>query len=199
MPFLHGSWTEFRQAAGLGRANESAVSRNFCTTHPIICATDLAAPAAIEPGAAGAGASRPAQDNRFDCKFCTRPVFRRMAAGSRQRLNRCNQAVGRGLQFLLEGVALFLRRGRVMKTYAHDIVQRLLELQSLEERLEQFQRSKEKTADVQALIESLRSNLPVSVLIDHDRMRKKGKASVAQVRHGVCSACHPRWRWAMWP
>lgn len=77
-----------------------------------------------------------------------------------------------------------------MKTYAHDIVQRLLELQSLEERLDQFQRNKEKTADVQALIESLRGNLPLSVLINHDRMRKKGKASVAQVRHGVCSACH---------
>ncbi len=89
-----------------------------------------------------------------------------------------------------KGVALILRVRCVMKTYTHDIVRRLLELQSLEERLAEFQRSHEKGADVQALIESLRSNLPVTVLINHDRMRKKDKASVAAVRHGVCTGCH---------
>ena len=77
-----------------------------------------------------------------------------------------------------------------MKTYAHEIVRQLLELRSLEERLAESRRSREKSADVQALIESLRSNLPVTVLISHDRMRKKERASVAEVRHGVCSGCH---------
>ncbi len=78
----------------------------------------------------------------------------------------------------------------MMKTYAHDIVRRLMELQSLEERLVAFQRSHEKSADEQALIESLRANLSVTVLINHDRMRTKDKASVAAVRHGVCTGCH---------
>ena len=40
------------------------------------------------------------------------------------------------------------------------------------------------------LIESLRANLPVSVLIIHDRMQGTGKKSVAEVHHGVCAGCH---------
>ncbi len=100
------------------------------------------------------------------------------------------RGAGRGLQFLPDGLAPILRVCCVMKTYAHDIVRRLIELQSLEERLAEFQRSHEKSADVQALIESLRANLPVTVLINHDRMRTKDKASVAEVRHGVCIGCH---------
>lgn len=77
-----------------------------------------------------------------------------------------------------------------MKNLVDDTVARLLELQSLEERLEEFRRDHEKCADVLALIESLRANLPVTALINHDRMHKQGKASVAAVRHGVCSGCH---------
>lgn len=78
----------------------------------------------------------------------------------------------------------------VMKAYAHDIVQRLLELRALEERLVEFRRSREQTIDVTALIESLRANIPLTELLVHDRMRDKGKHSVAEVRRGVCSACH---------
>src|SRR5262245_10068702 len=74
-----------------------------------------------------------------------------------------------------------------MKTLVHDIVRQLLELQALEERRE---RNREKKAEVQALIESLRANLPAAVLIDHDRMRNKDKASVAEVRRGICTGCH---------
>lgn len=32
--------------------------------------------------------------------------------------------------------------------------------------------------------------MSVSVLMAHDQMRSKGKRSVAEVRHGVCSGCH---------
>ena len=77
-----------------------------------------------------------------------------------------------------------------MKTYIHEIVSRLLELQKLEERLEGFQRSRVNTADIDALIESLRGKISGSVLLVHDRMRGKGKRSVAEVCHGVCGGCH---------
>lgn len=41
-------------------------------------------------------------------------------------------------------------------------------------------------------IERLRSILPASILGHHDRMLQQGKASVAPVRNGVCSACRLR-------
>jgi predicted nucleic acid-binding Zn-ribbon protein len=83
-----------------------------------------------------------------------------------------------------------MQRVNVMKTVVHDIVRRLLELQALEERREEFKRNREKRAEVQALIESLRANLPAAMLISHDRMCNKDKASVAEVRRGICTGCH---------
>ena len=77
-----------------------------------------------------------------------------------------------------------------MKSYVHDVVRRLLELHALEERLATFKRSRKNTSDVKALIDSLRANISLPVLIDHDRLRARGKRSVAEVRHGVCSGCH---------
>lgn len=77
-----------------------------------------------------------------------------------------------------------------MKSYIGDTVRRLLELHSLEERLRVLGQDKVERVDAQSLIESLRSNLPVRVTICHDRFRAAGKRSVAEVRHGVCSACH---------
>jgi len=49
---------------------------------------------------------------------------------------------------------------------------------------------KDERTNVEALIESLRSNLPVSASLAHDRFRAVGKRSVAEVRHGVCTGCH---------
>ena len=77
-----------------------------------------------------------------------------------------------------------------MKSYIHDVVRRLLELHALEERLATFKRSHENTSDVKALVDSLRANISLPVLIDHDRLRARGKRSVAEVRRGVCSGCH---------
>jgi predicted nucleic acid-binding Zn-ribbon protein len=77
-----------------------------------------------------------------------------------------------------------------MKNFVPEVVVRLLELHSLEERLEVFRRNHEKNASTQALIESLRANLPMGVLITYDRFRATGKKSVAEVRQGVCAGCH---------
>lgn len=77
-----------------------------------------------------------------------------------------------------------------MKSYIHDVVRRLLELHGLEERLAALRRDPDEHTNAQALIESLRANLPMGVLLVHDRMRARGKRSVAEVRQGVCSGCH---------
>jgi predicted nucleic acid-binding Zn-ribbon protein len=77
-----------------------------------------------------------------------------------------------------------------MKSCTHDIVQRLLELHALEDRLAALSRGQDERIKAESLIESLRSTLPMGVLILHDKMRAKGKRSVAAVRHGVCSGCH---------
>lgn len=77
-----------------------------------------------------------------------------------------------------------------MKSYIHDAVRWLLELHALEERLATFKRSRKNTSDVKALIDSLRANISLPVLIDHDRLRARSKRSVVEVRRGVCSGCH---------
>jgi len=77
-----------------------------------------------------------------------------------------------------------------MKHFVPEFVIRLLELHSLEERLEVFRRNHEKNASTQALIESLRANLPTGILVTHDRFRAAGKKSVAEVRQSVCAGCH---------
>lgn len=38
-------------------------------------------------------------------------------------------------------------------------------------------------------IETLRSELPTPILSHHDRIRARGKSSVAAVRHWVCCSC----------
>ena len=77
-----------------------------------------------------------------------------------------------------------------MKSYIGDTVRRLLELHSLEDRLSVLRRDKGGRTYAQALIESLRAKLPAGVMSSHDRFRAAGKRSVAEVRHGICSACH---------
>lgn len=77
-----------------------------------------------------------------------------------------------------------------MKCHVHDTVRRLMGLASLEEQLSGLKHDGEKTTSVTALIESLRANIPVGVLINHDQMRKQGRRSVAEVREGVCAGCH---------
>lgn len=87
-------------------------------------------------------------------------------------------------------VALKLQFGPPVSSQVHDIVQRLLELAALEERLTTLKRDGEKAASVTALIASLRTNIPLGVLITHDRMRSRGRSCLAKVHHGVCTGCH---------
>ncbi|MBE0544555.1 MAG: hypothetical protein IH623_24720 [Verrucomicrobia bacterium] len=77
-----------------------------------------------------------------------------------------------------------------MKSHTHDLVSRLLELHVLEERLAAALRNQNERTKVEALLASLRASLPVGVLTVHDQMKTRGKRSVAEVRHGVCSGCH---------
>ena len=89
-------------------------------------------------------------------------------------------------------MALNLHPLLLVKTtiHVHDGVRSLLELAGLEEQSAALARRPDKRASVVTLIESLRATLPAGVLGVHDQMRAKGRRSVAEVRHGVCSGCH---------
>jgi len=71
-----------------------------------------------------------------------------------------------------------------------DLRLKLDQLNRLEEEGATTRRSGHSALDSEALIESLRANIPLNVLLQHDRLRARGRKSVAEVRHGVCSGCH---------
>lgn len=66
-------------------------------------------------------------------------------------------------------------------------IQNLLELHQLEEQLDRARTGK---AELQAKIETLRGKLIPNILGHHDRMRARGRKSIAPVRNGVCAGCH---------
>jgi predicted nucleic acid-binding Zn-ribbon protein len=68
--------------------------------------------------------------------------------------------------------------------------QRLEQLHELEDKQAQRSKSRRSTLNTEALMESLRANLPLGVLSHHDRLRSRGRRSIAEVRNGVCSGCH---------
>lgn len=161
IPFFQGIWAEFEWKPIPSFAGEIGVSCNSCTSGgPPVQTIDLVAVAS--------------RLEKLQARLCCRH----------------NRGAARALQVVAESLALLMRLCCLMKMYAHDTVRRLMELEALEERLALFQRKHENCADVQALIESLRANLSVGVLIGHDRMRSKGKSSVVAVLHSVCSGCH---------
>jgi len=71
-----------------------------------------------------------------------------------------------------------------------DLRQRLEQLNQLEDDGALAKRTGRSALNSEALMESLRANMPVGVLAHHDRLRARGRRSVAEVRHGVCSGCH---------
>jgi uncharacterized protein len=71
-----------------------------------------------------------------------------------------------------------------------DLRQRLEQLNQLEDDGTLAKRIGRSALNSEALMESLRANIPVGVLAHHDRLRARGRRSVAEVRHGVCSGCH---------
>jgi predicted nucleic acid-binding Zn-ribbon protein len=78
-----------------------------------------------------------------------------------------------------------------MKTEVNDVVRLLIDLNDLEDgSAGPGRRTQEGRATDSAQVESLRGSLPSGVLNSHDQMRSRGKRSVAEVRHGVCSGCH---------
>jgi|GEM_PF-1149584 predicted nucleic acid-binding Zn-ribbon protein len=77
-----------------------------------------------------------------------------------------------------------------MKSHIHEVVRRLLELHTLEERLAVLRHDPAEAAKTQAQIESVRADLPMNVLMVHDQMRARGRRSVSEIRRGVCSGCH---------
>ncbi len=87
-------------------------------------------------------------------------------------------------------LASVMRRRAGMNDYVADIRQRLVQLNRLEDQLEASRRRRNGCLDDEALIESLRANISPSLLVHHDRLRSRGRQSVAEVRQGVCSGCH---------
>lgn len=71
-----------------------------------------------------------------------------------------------------------------------DLRQRLEQLNELEDEHAQATNSGRSTLNPAALMESLRANLPVGVLLQHDRLRARGRRSIATVLNGVCAGCH---------
>lgn len=66
-------------------------------------------------------------------------------------------------------------------------IQNLLELHQLEEQLDRARSGK---GELQAKIDLLRGKLIPNILGHHDRMRARGRKSIAPVRNGVCAGCH---------
>jgi predicted nucleic acid-binding Zn-ribbon protein len=71
-----------------------------------------------------------------------------------------------------------------------DLRQRLEQLNQLEDDYTLAKKTGRSALNSEALIESLRPNLPLGVLAHHDRLRSRGRRSIAEVRNGVCSGCH---------
>ena len=71
-----------------------------------------------------------------------------------------------------------------------DLHQRLEQLNQLEDDRTLAKKTGRSALNSEALLESLRANLPLGVLSHHDRLRSRGRRSIAEVRHGVCSGCH---------
>ena len=71
-----------------------------------------------------------------------------------------------------------------------DLRQRLTELNRLEDEGVMIRRSGRSALNSEALMESLRANVPLGVLVQHDRLRSRGRPSIAEIRSGVCSGCH---------
>jgi predicted nucleic acid-binding Zn-ribbon protein len=71
-----------------------------------------------------------------------------------------------------------------------ELQQKLEQLNRLEDEGSISRRRGRPALDSEPLLESLRASLPLSVLVQHDRLRARGRRSLAQVRQGVCSGCH---------
>jgi predicted nucleic acid-binding Zn-ribbon protein len=78
----------------------------------------------------------------------------------------------------------------IMKNYVSNTRRQLTELNRLENEIANCQAEGRSTLQNEALKESLHASMSLSVVMLHDLLRVRGRQSVAEVRHGVCSGCH---------
>ncbi|MEO8204578.1 MAG: hypothetical protein ABI615_00250 [Chthoniobacterales bacterium] len=71
-----------------------------------------------------------------------------------------------------------------------NIIPWLRQLSELESKKLKLPKNIPPFADVSRQIESVRAMIPTAILSHHDRIRSRGKPSVAPVTRGHCGACH---------
>jgi predicted nucleic acid-binding Zn-ribbon protein len=74
--------------------------------------------------------------------------------------------------------------------HAANILQSLRKLAQFDEELRKLSRDTEEYREMQDKIESLRSQVPTSILGHYDARKARGKLGIAPVRRGVCGTCH---------
>ena len=74
-----------------------------------------------------------------------------------------------------------------MSNIVTETIQSLLDLHRLEDQIEETKTGK---AEIQSQLDIVRAKLIPNILGHHDRMRARGKKSIAEVRNGVCCGCH---------
>jgi predicted nucleic acid-binding Zn-ribbon protein len=70
------------------------------------------------------------------------------------------------------------------------IIQSLRKLDHMETQLARNPEGSSETSSLLLDIQAIREVIPTAILRHHDRMKARGKMSVAPVRGGVCDACH---------
>lgn len=76
-----------------------------------------------------------------------------------------------------------------MSSLSVEIMRALQDLHKVEDEISEL-KNKELKPELKAQHEALRAKILPAVLGHHDRMRLRGKKSVAIVRNGVCTGCH---------
>jgi predicted nucleic acid-binding Zn-ribbon protein len=74
-----------------------------------------------------------------------------------------------------------------MSNIVTETIQCLKDLHRLEDQLSETKTGK---AEIQSQLDAVRARLIPNILGHHDRMRARGKKSIAEVRNGVCFGCH---------
>lgn len=77
-----------------------------------------------------------------------------------------------------------------MSSICLETIRALQQLHVLEDEITELKPKQDPKPETTALIEALRAKVPPTVLGHHDRMRVRGKRSLAEVRNGVCAGCH---------
>ncbi|MEI7730452.1 MAG: C4-type zinc ribbon domain-containing protein [Verrucomicrobiota bacterium] len=77
-----------------------------------------------------------------------------------------------------------------MSSICEDTIRALQQLHTLEDEIAELKPKQEPKPELKAQIEALRAKILPVIIGHHDRMRLRGKRSIAEVRNGVCAGCH---------